>query len=202
MSPSRRSSTSTTEVEPVASAAGFDEIPIVDLGDLDGSAAQRAALAERVCTVCHEVGFMIVTDHGVDDSVVDDVFDLMRRFFALDEEHAGADRQADVAALPGVGVGGFGVHEQPGRRARADRHLVGVARGRRPERAGPRAAPRPQPVDARRRPARPARDHRAVDDRARRASPTGSSPCWRPGSASPTTSSPTCSATGRCRSRR
>ncbi len=65
--------------------AGFDEIPIVGLGRIDGSRAQRRALAEQVGQVCHEIGFMVVTDHGVHDSVVDDVFDLMRRFFALDE---------------------------------------------------------------------------------------------------------------------
>lgn len=73
----------------MATAAGFDEIPLVDLGDIDGQPADRAALAERVCTICHEVGFMIVANHGVDASVVDDVFDLMRRFFALDEETRG-----------------------------------------------------------------------------------------------------------------
>ena len=70
----------------MASAAGFDEIPLVDLGSVEGTPTQRAALAERVCTIAHEVGFMIITDHGVDASVVDDVFDLMRQFFALDEE--------------------------------------------------------------------------------------------------------------------
>jgi isopenicillin N synthase-like dioxygenase len=69
-----------------SSAAGFDAIPLVGLGDLRGSSAQRADLAERVCSICHEVGFMIIADHGIDSSVVDDVFDLMRRFFALDEE--------------------------------------------------------------------------------------------------------------------
>ena len=71
----------------MASAAGFDEIPLVDLGELDGPSAQRAALAEQVCAICHEVGFMIIANHGVAAPVVDDVFDLMRRFFALDERH-------------------------------------------------------------------------------------------------------------------
>jgi isopenicillin N synthase-like dioxygenase len=70
----------------VASPAGFDEIPMVDLHDIDTSLAQRAALAEHVCTVCHEVGFLIIANHGVAAAVVDDVFALMRRFFALDEE--------------------------------------------------------------------------------------------------------------------
>jgi len=70
----------------VASAAGFDEIPLVDLGGIDDTPAQRDARAAQVCTICHEVGFMIVENHGVDVSVVDDVFGLMRRFFALDDQ--------------------------------------------------------------------------------------------------------------------
>ncbi|MEP4651040.1 MAG: 2-oxoglutarate and iron-dependent oxygenase domain-containing protein, partial [Ilumatobacter sp.] len=45
---------------------------------------ERRALSATVGRACHEVGFMVVTDHGIPDSVVDDVFDLMRRFFALD----------------------------------------------------------------------------------------------------------------------
>lgn len=69
----------------VASAAGFDEIPVVDLSDLDGPAAARSVLADRVCRVCHEVGFMVVSGHGVDRGIVADVFDLMDRFFALDD---------------------------------------------------------------------------------------------------------------------
>ena len=55
-----------------ASAAGFDEIPVIDLTDIDGSAAGRAALADRICQVCHEVGFMVVSGHGVDRGVVAD----------------------------------------------------------------------------------------------------------------------------------
>jgi isopenicillin N synthase-like dioxygenase len=69
-----------------STTSGFDTIPLVDLGDLDGTPAERAALAEHVCTICHEVGFMVVTGHGVDAEVVDDVFTLMRRFFALDDD--------------------------------------------------------------------------------------------------------------------
>jgi len=68
-----------------ASSAGFAEIPIVSLRAIDGSSQERRVLADSVGRVCHEVGFMVVTDHGVDDSVVADVFDLMQRFFALDE---------------------------------------------------------------------------------------------------------------------
>ncbi len=63
----------------------FDSIPIVGLAAMDGPDGARRELAERLCTICHEVGFVIVTEHGIEQSVIDDVFDLMDRFFALDD---------------------------------------------------------------------------------------------------------------------
>ncbi|WP_420452554.1 isopenicillin N synthase family dioxygenase [Ilumatobacter sp.] len=64
---------------------GFDEIPILGLGAIDGTDAERRELADRFCRICHEIGFLVVTDHGVDPSVVDDVFALMSEVFALDD---------------------------------------------------------------------------------------------------------------------
>lgn len=63
----------------------FDAIPIIDIGASREGSDERRLLADQMCTVAHEVGFMVITNHGVDPTVVDDVFDLMRRFFALDE---------------------------------------------------------------------------------------------------------------------
>ncbi|MDG2039249.1 MAG: 2-oxoglutarate and iron-dependent oxygenase domain-containing protein [Ilumatobacter sp.] len=65
------------------------QLPIVDVGAMFGDAAERRALAEQVTSICHEIGFMLIVDHGVDQQLIDDVFDLMARFFALPE----ADRQ-------------------------------------------------------------------------------------------------------------
>lgn len=59
----------------------FTEIPIVDLSAIDG----RSALAGEVCEICHEIGFFVVTHHGVDPTLVQAVFDSMRTFFALPE---------------------------------------------------------------------------------------------------------------------
>ncbi|MGA9275597.1 isopenicillin N synthase family dioxygenase [Ilumatobacter sp.] len=64
---------------------GFDEIPIISLAAIDGPPDERHQLADRIGRVCHEVGFMVIVDHGIDHAVVDDVFELMDRFFALDE---------------------------------------------------------------------------------------------------------------------
>lgn len=65
---------------------GFESIPVVQLTDSDDAATVRQ-LAERLCTICHEVGFFVIDDHGIDVSLIDDVFALMQRFFTLDEQH-------------------------------------------------------------------------------------------------------------------
>lgn len=62
----------------------FDAIPIVDLAAIDDP-EQRPALADELCRTCHEVGFAVLSNHGISSRLVDDVFDLMERFFALDD---------------------------------------------------------------------------------------------------------------------
>ena len=59
----------------------FTEIPILDLSAIDG----RSALADEMREICHEIGFFVVTSHGVDPVLVHAVFDMMRTFFALPE---------------------------------------------------------------------------------------------------------------------
>lgn len=69
----------------------FNEIPIVSLApllaDLDESGERYRRLADELCRICHEIGFFLVVDHGVESSLVGDVFDMMDRFFGLDVEH-------------------------------------------------------------------------------------------------------------------
>ena len=50
-------------------------VPVIDLGSADAAAAIDVAL--------HEVGFMAVTGHGIDDGLVDAMFASMAEFFAL-----------------------------------------------------------------------------------------------------------------------
>lgn len=64
----------------------FESIPIVSLADIHGNHDERNALADVLCTICHEVGFVVITDHGIESQLVDDVFALMSRFFALDDD--------------------------------------------------------------------------------------------------------------------
>ncbi len=77
-----------------SSAQSFDTIPIVSLGDLGADAVRRTALADELCAICHEVGFLIAVGHGVPHDVVDDVFDHMDAFFARpDEQKALIDKR-------------------------------------------------------------------------------------------------------------
>lgn len=71
--------------------SAFTRIPIVDLTPIvasPGGAPPQApaGLVDDVRRVCHEIGFMIVVGHGVDDELVAEVFEMMERFFALSDE--------------------------------------------------------------------------------------------------------------------
>ena len=77
------------------SPAAFDSIPVIDLAPLSEPGPSYDRLAERLCRVCHEVGFFLVTGHGIDPQLTDDVFAMMRRFFALPaEQKALIDKRA------------------------------------------------------------------------------------------------------------
>jgi isopenicillin N synthase-like dioxygenase len=64
----------------------FHEIPIVDLARWHGRPEERAALADEIRSISHDVGFFMVVNHGVDRGFVDSIFELMERLFALPVE--------------------------------------------------------------------------------------------------------------------
>lgn len=64
----------------------FQEIPTVSLAGWTAPDADRAAFADRLRTICHEVGFFQLVDHGVDPAFVDAYFAAIERFFALPDE--------------------------------------------------------------------------------------------------------------------
>ncbi|MEM7095910.1 MAG: 2-oxoglutarate and iron-dependent oxygenase domain-containing protein [Actinomycetota bacterium] len=67
------------------SVRGFEEIPIVDVRPVLGDEPD-ADFAHQFTDICHHVGFALVTDHGIDPDLVDEMFDMMHRFFALPVE--------------------------------------------------------------------------------------------------------------------
>lgn len=63
----------------------FVEIPTVSFHDWTAPGADRAAFAERLRAICHEVGFFRLVDHGVDPAFLAEYFGALRTFFALPE---------------------------------------------------------------------------------------------------------------------
>ena len=83
-SPAPASSGPSGVTHPVQDA--FTKVPVVDISSRSAGPAARRALAERLGDICHHVGFVIVTNHGIDAAVINGVFDQSATFFALPEE--------------------------------------------------------------------------------------------------------------------
>ncbi len=66
--------------------SNFAAIPLVDFGPWNGTDGQRDALAVEVREICHEIGFMVLTNHGIEGEFIDDVFAMLERLFALPQE--------------------------------------------------------------------------------------------------------------------
>ena len=63
------------------------QIPLIDIAPFRGgppNAKQR--VAADVANACEEIGFLMVTGHGIDDSLIDDTLALTWDFFDLAEE--------------------------------------------------------------------------------------------------------------------
>jgi isopenicillin N synthase-like dioxygenase len=63
----------------------FVTIPELDLTAWSDGDEARAAFADRVRVVCHEVGFFQLVGHGIDAEFIDRHIEQQRRFFALPE---------------------------------------------------------------------------------------------------------------------
>ena len=61
----------------------FSAIPVVDLSARHGSTAERENLGNTIREAFHQIGFLIITGHGVEQDLIDSVFSLSQRFFEL-----------------------------------------------------------------------------------------------------------------------
>ena len=64
----------------------MEAFPLVDIGDFfrpGASAAERAAVVERIGGACETIGFFAVTGHGIPRRVIDDLIAASYEFFAL-----------------------------------------------------------------------------------------------------------------------
>ena len=59
-------------------------VPIIDIAPFMGaSEAGKRALAERLDAACQEIGFLVISGHGIATSLFDEVFAVSRAFFEL-----------------------------------------------------------------------------------------------------------------------
>ena len=71
-------------------------VPIVDVAPFLSSASDgKRRVAREVGAACEEIGFLIVTGHGVPRALVDQMYDVSMRFFALPLEEKMRARGAD-----------------------------------------------------------------------------------------------------------
>lgn len=64
----------------------FTSIPTIDISNIDGSPTQRKAIAAEIREACEKCGFFYVKNHSIPQQEIDEVFDLLKRFFALPHE--------------------------------------------------------------------------------------------------------------------
>jgi isopenicillin N synthase-like dioxygenase len=63
-----------------------ESLPVIDMAPLfSGDESRRAKVAEKLGSACREFGFFYVTGHGIDESLLANLDDASRTFFALPE---------------------------------------------------------------------------------------------------------------------
>jgi len=58
-----------------------EEIPIIDLSNLDGDVASRKAIAAKVRAAAENTGFFYVKNHGIPDEKIAGALDRVKAFF-------------------------------------------------------------------------------------------------------------------------
>lgn len=62
------------------------EIPVLDLAaSWSGDSAARAVLAKQLGSACESLGFLVVTNHGIDASIMEALLSTSRGFFQMSE---------------------------------------------------------------------------------------------------------------------
>jgi isopenicillin N synthase-like dioxygenase len=72
--------------DPVAVQASIlDQVPIIDVSELlvDSSTDSAAPAVEKIASACSSWGFFQVTNHGISQAMIDDVWRQTRAFFGL-----------------------------------------------------------------------------------------------------------------------
>lgn len=82
-------------------------LPVVDFARfLHGGEADRRCVGEEIDAACREVGFLVLTGHGMSDALVDDTREAFRAFF--DQPLAYKSRYAKEPSAGAAGYSGVG----------------------------------------------------------------------------------------------
>ncbi|HEX2940642.1 MAG TPA: 2-oxoglutarate and iron-dependent oxygenase domain-containing protein [Rhodopila sp.] len=74
-----------------------ERIPVLDIGPyLAGVPGARAHLAEVVARTCMDTGFLVITNHGIAQPLIDDAFAAAADFFDMDEQRKLALKVGDL----------------------------------------------------------------------------------------------------------
>ena len=82
-----------------------NEVPVIDLAAFEqGDHATRAEISQRTDEACQLTGFIAITHHGVDQHIIDNMWNTMQEFFDL---HTSVKQQFNVP-YPGYPYGYMG----------------------------------------------------------------------------------------------
>jgi isopenicillin N synthase-like dioxygenase len=86
-------------------------VPVIDLsGFWSDDPTRKLATAREVGRACQEIGFLIVSGHGVPDTLIEDCYRTSKEFFALPlDQKAAVDRPAPDQVRGYSAVGGEGL---------------------------------------------------------------------------------------------
>jgi isopenicillin N synthase-like dioxygenase len=70
------------------------DLPIIDIAPFDDDPVRRSAIARTVDEACAEIGFLVVTGHGIGEAVFADAFAAARRYFVRPDDRKAQDRPA------------------------------------------------------------------------------------------------------------
>lgn len=61
-------------------------VPIIDISSLTGNGMDKKKTIEKIRKACEEVGFMVITGHGISQEVIDSMWSITGEFFDLTED--------------------------------------------------------------------------------------------------------------------
>src|ERR1700709_346249 len=87
------------------------QVPVIDLSPYrEGTQEGREAVAAKVGQACKDIGFLVVSGHGISEELIKKTHDVSARFFALSHgEKLAVDRPAPNKVRGYSAVGGEGL---------------------------------------------------------------------------------------------